>query len=124
MDLVVKGRGGKVPGPTRTYVERKLAHLARVDPRLGWAEVELIRETRGRIGGGHRVEASCRSGRKVFRASASASSPEAAVDRMMERLERQIIQEHERHRAKMLEGANRVKSGRMPTPSEPPGRAR
>jgi ribosomal subunit interface protein len=113
MDLVVKGRGDRVAGQTRTHVERKVSRLSRLDPRLDRVEVEIIWETRGRIGGGHRVEASCRSGRRTYRASGNGPDVEAAVDRAVGRLERQITEGQERRRTRMLDGANRVKSGRM-----------
>jgi ribosomal subunit interface protein len=111
MDLVVKGRGDRVAGQIRTHVERKVSRLSRLDFRLDRVEVEIIWETRGRIG--HRVEASCRSGRRTYRASANGPDVEAAVDRALGRLERQITDGHERRRTRMLDGANRVKSGRM-----------
>jgi ribosomal subunit interface protein len=110
MDLVVKGRGDRVTGRTRSHVARKLARLDRIDPRLGRVEIEVIWEARGRIGGGHRVEASCRSGRRTFRASGSGGDVESALDRVVERLERQITKDRDRRRARMLGGAHRVKS--------------
>jgi ribosomal subunit interface protein len=126
MDLVVKGRGDRVTGRTRSHVVRKLARLDRLDPRLGRVEVEVIWEARGRIGGGHRVEASCRSGRRMFRASASAGDVDTAIDRVVERLERQITKDRDRRRARMLGGAHRLKSlgmsaprGDAPKPSAP-----
>lgn len=128
MDLVVKGRGDRVTGRTRSHVERKLSRLSRLDPRLDRVEVEVIWETRGRIGGGHRVEASCRSGRRIFRASATGPDVDTAVDRLVERLERQITDDRSRRRSRMLGGANRLKSRGVsaawggslsPPPSEP-----
>jgi ribosomal subunit interface protein len=113
MDLVVKGRGERVSGRSRERLERKLGRLARLDPRLDWVEVEVIREPSPRVGGGHRVEASCRSGRRTFRAKASGSDVDAAILQAVARLERQISHDHEKRRSRMLVGANRVKSGRM-----------
>jgi ribosomal subunit interface protein len=110
MALVVKGRGDRVTERTRSRLARKLARLDRLDPRLGRVEVEIIWEARGRIGGGHRVEASCRSGRRTFRASASGGDVDTAIDRVVERLERQITKDRERRRARMLGGAHQVKS--------------
>jgi ribosomal subunit interface protein len=123
MDLVVKGRGDRVTGRTRSHVARKLARLDRLDPRLTRVEVEVIWEARGRIGGGHRVEASCRSGRRTFRASATGGDIDAAVDRVVERLERQISKDRDRRRARMLDGAHQVKSlGMSATRGRPPHR--
>jgi ribosomal subunit interface protein len=113
MDLVVKGRRERVSGRSRERLERKLGRLARLDPRLERLEVEVIRETSPRVNGGHRVEASCRSGRRTFRAHASGPDVDAAILKVVARLERQISQDHQKRRSRMLVGANRVKSGRM-----------
>jgi ribosomal subunit interface protein len=120
MDLVVKGRGDRVAGQTRSRIERKLSRLERLDGQLGRVEVEVIWETRGRIGGGHRVEASCRSGRRVYRSSATGSDVDAAVDRVVERLERQISEAHRKRRSRLLSWASKVKSrGASAPPPEP-----
>jgi ribosomal subunit interface protein len=123
MDLVVKARGDRVAGRTRSHVERKVSRLSRLDPRLDRVEFEVIWETRGRIGGGHRVEASCRSGGRTYRASASGPDVEAAVNRVVGRLERQITQDYRKRRSRMLDGANRLKSGRMSRQDDRPGQA-
>jgi ribosomal subunit interface protein len=124
MDLVVKGRGERVSGRSRERLERKLGRLARLDPRLDRVEVEVIRQASPRVDGGHRVEASCRSGRRAYRATASGPDVDAALLLVVARLERQISQDHGKRRSRMLLGANRVKSGRMSrqraTPTSPP----
>lgn len=112
MDVVVKGRKVRVSPQTRNRLERKAAHLARLEPRLQRLEVEIIREN-PRIDGGHRVEASCRARRRTFRATGTGTDLEAAVDQMVERLERQITDDGRKRRARLIEGANRVKSGRI-----------
>ncbi|MGH2675681.1 MAG: ribosome hibernation-promoting factor, HPF/YfiA family [Actinomycetota bacterium] len=116
MDLVVKGRGDRVAGPTRDRIERKVARLERFDGRLDRVEVEVIWETRGRIGGGHRVEASARSNRRTYRASAGGRDVETAVDRVVDRLERQITEDHRKRRSRLLTWASRVKSRRTRIP--------
>jgi ribosomal subunit interface protein len=116
MELVVKGRGDRVTGRTRGVLQRKIERLARFDGHLDRVEVEVIRETRGRIGGGHRVEAWARSGRRTFRASANGQDVEAAVDRVVDRLERQITEARKRRRSRLLSWASRVQSRRSPPP--------
>ena len=116
MDLVVKGRGDRVSGRTRGVLQRKMERLSRFDGHLDRVEVEVIRETRGRIGGGHRVEASARSACRTYRASANGQDVEAAVDRVVERLERQITEDRRRRRSRLLTWASRVKSRRSPRP--------
>jgi ribosomal subunit interface protein len=118
---VVKGRGERVSGRSRERLERKLGRLARLDPRMEWVEVEVIREPSPRVNGGHRVEASCRSGRRTYRATASGPDVDAAILRVVARLERQISEDHQKRRSRMLIGANRVKSGRMSRQRAAPG---
>jgi putative sigma-54 modulation protein len=110
MELVVKGRHTHVSPQVRQRIERKLAKLARLSSRVQLVEVELTEEPRGRIGGGHRVEASCRTPRRTFRASATGEDVDSALDRVVTRLERQLKDERGKRRARLLEGANRVKS--------------
>jgi ribosomal subunit interface protein len=115
MDIVVKGRGERLNGAARDRVEKKLTRLERFDGRLDRVELEVIRETRGRIGGGHRVEASARSGRRTYRASGTGDDVEAAVDRLVERLGRQISEDRKKRRSRLLNWAARVKSRRTRT---------
>lgn len=110
MDLVVKGRGGKVSGAIKERIERKVAKLDRLGSRIQRVEVEVIHEPTPRINGGHRVEASARTARRTFRASADGADVDAALEQVIHRLGRQVSEEHGKRRARMLEGANRVKS--------------
>jgi ribosomal subunit interface protein len=118
MDVVVKGRGDRVPAPARARLERKLGRLARREPRLDRVEIEVIREPSPRVDGGHRIEAFCRASRRTFRASATGRDLDEALDRLVGRLERQITEDHARRRARMLDGASRLKSRGM-SPLEP-----
>jgi ribosomal subunit interface protein len=111
MDLVVKGRGSRVSSQSRQRVERKLARLARLDSGIQRIEVELIQEPNRRVNGGHRVEVACWTSRRTFRASSTGSDIDAALDRVTERLERQLTDEHDRRRTRRVGGANRLKSG-------------
>ena len=110
MDVVVRGRRDRVGAKDRAWLERKLGRLSRLDGRIDRVDVEVTFETRGRIGGGHRVEASCRSGRRVYRASATGPDVEAAVDRLVDRLERQIVDQHRRRRVRSPGRPDRVQS--------------
>jgi ribosomal subunit interface protein len=110
MDLVVKGRGGRVSSQTKQRVERKLTRLLRLQPRIQRIEVELIQEPKRRVNGGHRVEVACWLSRRTFRASSTGSDIDAALDRVTERLERQLTDEHGRRRTRRVSGANRLKS--------------
>jgi ribosomal subunit interface protein len=122
MELVVKGRHTRVSPQVRQRIERKLAKLARITSKVQLVEVELTEEPRGRIGGGHRLEASCRTPRRTFRASATGEDVDSALDRLVTRLERQLKEERGKRRARLLEGANRVKSRLIsPNREEPEG---
>jgi ribosomal subunit interface protein len=111
MDLVVKGRGGRVSSQTKQQVERKVARLLRREPRIQRIEVELIQEPNRRVKGGHRVEVACWLTRRTFRASSTGSDVDAALEGVIERLERQLADEHGRRRTRRVLGANRLKSG-------------
>ena len=110
MDLVVKGRGNRVSIKTRQQVERRVAKLVRLEPRIQRIEVELIQERNRRVNGGHRVEVACWLTRGSFRASSTGSDVDAALERVTERLERQLTDEHGRRRTRRVGGANRLKS--------------
>jgi ribosomal subunit interface protein len=110
MDVEVRGRHDRVGERERAHLERKLGRLARLDARIDRIEVEVTFESRGRIGGGHRVKASARSGRKVYRASGNGPDVEAAADRLVDRLERQIVEGHRRRRPRPAGGAEGVQS--------------
>jgi ribosomal subunit interface protein len=121
MELVVKARRTRVSPQARQRIQRKMARLERLTPRVQWVEVELIEEPRGRIGGGHRVEVSCRTPRRTFRAAGTGEDIDSALDRVVDRLERQLKKEQGKRRARLLEGANRVKSRLISAFREEPG---
>lgn len=121
MELVVKGRRTRVSPQTRQRVERKVSRLTRLVPRAQRVEVELIQEATPRVDGGHRVEVECRTPRRTFRASASGPDVDAALDRVVERIERQATRQQAKRRSRLLDGANRVKSAMTaPSQAEPP----
>ncbi len=120
MDLVVKGRGARVSSRARQVIERKVDRLVRHEPRIQRIEVLVNEESNPRVTGRHRVEASCRTPRRTFHASATGSSLDATIDQVMRRLSRQLADHQGRRRAKLIEGANRVKSGQAQAGSVPP----
>lgn len=121
MELVVKARHTRISPQTRERVERKISRLSRLVPKAQRIEVEIIEEATPRVNGGHRIEVACRTPRRTFRASASAADMDAALDRVVERLERQVTEEQGKRRARLLDGANRVKSAlNAPSQEEPP----
>lgn len=111
MDLVLNGRGARITERLRQITERKLSRLERMEPKLTRLEVEVIHEKNPRRGGAHRVEAVAAAPRKSYRASADARDVESALDVLVEKLERQIRDHHEKRRTRLITGASRVKSG-------------
>lgn len=121
MDVTVRGRGARVDPETKERIEHKMGHLSRLDGRIDRVDVEVTLQTRGRIGGGHRVEASVRAGRRRYRAHADGDDVIVALDRLVERLERQITDKHRRGRHKASGAPGKVQSARMdPYEGEPP----
>jgi ribosomal subunit interface protein len=112
MELSLRGRGVTLTEQVWAKAERKLAKLARLNPRLVRAEVEVIDEPNPRLDGAKRVEASVETPRHTYRAHAQASSVDAALDQLVDRLERQIRDEHGKRRGRSISTSNRVRSAR------------
>jgi ribosome hibernation promoting factor len=110
MDLVLNGRGAHITDRVRQAAAHKLARLERMEPNVTRLEVEIISEKNPRQGGSHRVEAAFDTPRRTYRATADAKDVESALDVVVEKLERQIRDHHEKKRTKLIAGASRVKS--------------
>jgi ribosomal subunit interface protein len=114
MEIVLKGRGARVAQRLRQVTEHKLARIVRLEPALTRLEVVVTVEKNPRQGGVHRVEAAAATPRKTYRAHADATDVDSALDMVAERLERQILDHHDRRRARRNAGAGRVKSAQVP----------
>jgi ribosomal subunit interface protein len=114
MELVLKGRGARVARRLRQVTEHKFARIERLEPALTRLEVVVTVEKNPRQGGVHRVEAAAATPRKTYRAHADATDVDSAMDVVAERLERQILDHHNRRRARRNAGAGRVKSAQAP----------
>jgi ribosomal subunit interface protein len=90
MQLTVKGKNTTVPEKVRTRTERKLAKLQRFDDRILAMDVEFSEERNPRVADPHRVEVTLTTRSGLVRAHANASDPAAAVDQVIDRLERQV----------------------------------
>ncbi len=101
----------QVTDEVRETAEHKLASLARLEPRTTRIDLEFIAEHHPRIDGTTRVEAALYVPRKTFRAEAEADDVPTALDRVVERLERQIRDHHGR-RKKRLAKRNALESAR------------
>lgn len=114
MDLVLSGRGTPITDKVRHAADRKLAGLARVEPRATRIAIEVIAEKNPRLGGTKHVEATLEIPRKTFRARGEAADVESALDQVAERLERQVRDYHDKRRTRVVAGANRLKSAHSP----------
>ena len=90
MQVTVKGRNTEVPEKLRAHAEQKLAKVKRFDDRILAMDVEFSEERNPRVAEAHKVEVTVTTKSRLVRAQASAADPAAAVDQVVDRLERQI----------------------------------
>jgi putative sigma-54 modulation protein len=90
MQVTVKGKNTTVPEKVRTRAQHKLAKLQRFDDRILAMEVEFSEERNPRVADPHRVEVTLTTKSGLVRAHANATDPAAAVDQVVDRLERQV----------------------------------
>jgi putative sigma-54 modulation protein len=119
MDVVVKGRGTRITDELRGTAEHKLAHLQRIEPRATRIELQVIAEPNPTNARARRVEAALRTARKTFRAHAEASDVDSALDRLADKLERQLRDHHSKRRARLSAGAKGVRSAELAGEPEP-----
>ena len=117
MDLTFTGRGFDVTEDVRGLAERKLSPLARLEPRTTRIDLEFVVEHHPRPEGTTRVEAALHVPRKTFRAQAEAGDAPTALDRVAERLERQIRVHHGRRKRRLGKKGNALESAR-PIPGD------
>jgi ribosomal subunit interface protein len=90
MQMTVKGKNTAVPEKLRARAERKLTKLQRFDDRILAMDVEFSEERNPRVADPHRVEVTLTTKAGLVRAHANATDPSAAVDQVVDRLERQV----------------------------------
>jgi ribosomal subunit interface protein len=90
MQVTVKGKNTTVPEKLRARAERKLTKLQRFDDRILAMDVEFSEERNPRVADPHRVEVTLTTKAGLVRAHANATDPSAAVDQVVDRLERQV----------------------------------
>jgi ribosomal subunit interface protein len=90
MHVTVKGKNTTVPEKVRARAEHKLAKLQRFDDRIVAMDVEFSEERNPRVADPHRVEVTLTTKSGLVRAHANATDPAAAVDQVVDRLERQV----------------------------------
>jgi len=118
MQVTVKGKNTDVPEKLRARAERKLAKLQRFDDRILAMDVEFSEERNPRVADPHRVEVTLTTKSGLVRAHANATDPSAAVDQVVDRLERQVKKLKGR-RVDRTQHADGVKA-MPPAPPPPP----
>jgi len=108
MELTCTGRGIHVTDEMRLTAERKLSRIERLETRAVRLDVEVIVEKNPRLAHLKRLEAALVTPRRTFRAHAEDPEFGSALDALVERLERQVRDHHERRRARVLSGARSV----------------
>lgn len=98
MDMTFTGRDLEITDEMRETATRKLASLERLEPRAVALDLELIGEHHPKLDGTKRVEAALRIPRKTFRAHAEAPDVPTALDRVRDKLERQVRDHHGKRR--------------------------
>jgi ribosomal subunit interface protein len=98
MDLTYTSRGVDVDDELRATATHKLAKLERLEPRTTRIDLEFISEHHPKPDGTKRVEAALRIPRKTFRATAEAEDLPTALDRVAEKLDRQVRDHHGKKR--------------------------
>ena len=110
-----------VPEKVRARAEHKLTKLQRFDDRILAMDVEFSEERNPRVPDPHRVEVTLTTKSGLVRAHANATDPGAAVDQVVDRLERQVKKLKGR-RVDRTQHAERAKAI-PPLPADEPGDA-
>ena len=118
MRLQVKGHHGHVPSSTRAYAEKRLAKLGKRLHDLTLVEVTLSQEHNPSIADDHSAEAVVYTKGPTIVARESAETYEAAIDQLMEKLERQIERYRDKRTHEPRRQASRHKEAAQPVQPE------
>jgi len=103
MRTIVKGKNFEVPERDRLYAERKLRRLDRILDDRSEAIVELSVERHRSIEDSHLVDLTLLVDGQTIRGKAAAPTHHAAVDEVIDKVERQTVDFREKPRARRLE---------------------
>ncbi len=98
MRTIVKGKNVEVPERVRAYAERKLGHIARLVDERTEALVELSIEHHRSDSDAHMVDVALVMNGQTLHSHASGSSYQAALDTVVDKVERQTVSHKERPR--------------------------
>ena len=98
MKTTVKARNLELTEDTRAQIDRKLRRLDRVAHPDAEATVELIAHASHAIDASHVAEVTLLSNGSVIRSASSGPNPIAAIDTLLDKLERQVVRSKTRPR--------------------------
>ena len=98
MKTTVTARHFELTDRLRAEIERKLHRLDRIAHPAAWANVELIAHASHATDGSHVAEVSFDNNGSVVRSSSSGATPLAALDAVVDKLERQVVRTKKRPR--------------------------
>ena len=127
MRTIVKGKNIDVPEGVRQYAERKLRRLERLTDDRTDAVVELSSEAHRSSADSQIVEVTLVVNGQPLRSHAAASTHQAGIDAVIDRLERQAVEAHEKPRErshKARTGELEAQRGREGDSETGPGGAR
>ncbi|MEO8247161.1 MAG: ribosome-associated translation inhibitor RaiA [Chloroflexota bacterium] len=99
MQTSVKARNLELTKALRSQIDRKLRRLQRIAHPDAEVEVELIANASHATDAAHRAEVTLLSNGTVLRSTAAAATPIAALDLLLDKLERQLIRSRQRPRS-------------------------
>ena len=103
MRTIVKGKNFEVPERDRQYAERKLSRLDRILDERSEAVVELSVERHRSIEDSHLVDVTLVVDGQTIRGRAAAPTHHAAVDEVIDKVERRAVDFREKPRSRRLE---------------------
>jgi putative sigma-54 modulation protein len=104
---IVKGKNYEVPEPVREYAERKLGRLERLLDDRSDATVELSVEQHRSAEDSHIVDVTLMIRGQALRSSAAASTHQAGIDDVLDKIERRAVDFRERPRTRARGAAER-----------------
>lgn len=96
MKTTLKARNLELTDRLRSQIERKLERLDRITHEMAEADVELIGHASHASDNAQVAEVTLRNNGDVLRSTASGSTPIAALDIVIDKLERQVVRTKER----------------------------
>jgi putative sigma-54 modulation protein len=119
MRLQVKGKNVEVSDSIRSYAEEKLRKLERQLAAPTKVELELAEERNPSIAANHVAEATIWTKGPTLRAREASADMKAAIDQLVDKLERQVTRYREKKRRRPHGRDNGIPEGIRVIPDEP-----